>query len=191
MTEDAPTTPAAKTPAAKTPAIQTSAAKAPVAESPAPKPRRLLRTILWSGSGLLAAATAYLVAMTVLWTLHVGTLRSEADDLSGDLKAANATLEETTSRLDASRHALDAVLDSIVESANDKAQAQDYQLIFLDIADYMSDCATEAGSLVGYVYDRALYVAWSLWNYEDDVRAYYQDILKAYNEAVAEMEEGS
>jgi hypothetical protein len=181
MTDDTSKTPASKTPEPKPSAPKPSA----------PKPRRLLRTLLWSGGGALAAATVYLVTMTVLWVLHVGHLRSATDDLSGELKTNKATLEETTTRLEASQQALDAVLESIVESANDKAQAQDYQLIFLDIADYMADCADEAGRLVGYVYDREHYWPNDLRNFEDDVRAYYRDIMEAFNETVAEMEEGS
>lgn len=153
-----------------------------------PKPGRLLRTLLWSGGIALVAATAYFVIMAVLWGFHVTGLRSTTDDLSDELSASTEALEETTSLLDASQHELDLVLDSIVESANTKAQAQDYQLLLFDFADYMDFGADQAGELVDLVYDRHLYTTWSLLRSEDNVRGYYQDLWSAFNDIVDEME---
>lgn len=151
--------------------------------------RRWLRALLWSGGSAFAAATVYLVAMTFLWGLNVADLRSAIDDLSVELDASTAILEDTTARLEASQSELDAILDSVVDLANVKAQAQDYQLFFFDLAGYMSDCADQAGELVGYVYNRDRYTARSLLRSEEYVIAYYQEISAAFDEIVGEMEQ--
>ncbi|MBN2176228.1 MAG: hypothetical protein JW722_01050 [Demequinaceae bacterium] len=166
-------------------------------ETPAaPEHRPFLRRLaVWSGRlGALAliGASVYLTAMAVMWHLHIKELEEAERDLSGQLADSETALADVTSTLEAARQELDDTLTSIVDSANIKAQAQDNQLLFEDIATVMADCANEADILVGYTYDRALYTYASLKSYENSVRDYCREVSTALRELIAETEgEGS
>ncbi|MCJ7827306.1 MAG: hypothetical protein MUP36_03610 [Demequinaceae bacterium] len=150
---------------------------------------------LWArrvGTLALLGATIYLAVMAVLWNAQVKELESIKRDLADQLADREATLEDATSRLEASRQDLDDTLTAIIESADEKAQAQDNQILFEDLATFMADCADEAGELVEATYDRDRYVPWSLRAYENSVRDYCNEVSAALRELIIETEgEGS
>jgi hypothetical protein len=151
--------------------------------------RRVGRLALWAGGLALVVSTVYLAVMAFLWHAQVGDLTGVSHDLKTQLASEEATFEDATADLAATRLGLEEALDSITDLADDKAQAQDYQYLLEGVALAMADCANESGELLGYVYDRHLYTTRSLLEYEADLRDYCGEISQELRIKAAEAEE--
>lgn len=147
--------------------------------------RRLaVRIAAWT----LAAATAYTAAMTLMWALHMGDLRSTAERLEQERADAVASADADLETVIALSDTLEMTQLDLVVSANRIAKSSDYQVTYGYLGEAMVECVDAREETVGYVKDRHKYVTSSLRAFEREVDRYCGQVRKALNTQLKEEE---
>jgi hypothetical protein len=125
--------------------------------------------------------TGYLGTMTVLWGLHIQTLRAEQSELAlleAERTQLLADQEEQLKQLHAD---LSGELRDVSEGAHDKAAYADRRYVYDDYALALKGCADEQAQVLYYVQTRFTerWVIWQVHQYDDEVAMYCFQV-KAY-----------
>jgi len=159
--------------------------EAPVATA---GPRRPLRIAAIAGMAVLGVATLYLLAMTVLWGVHHHSLTSSHAELADELAAQHAIVNSQAADLTAGEAKLDDALAELSDDAKQRANAQDYEVLFRGNSTAMLACANERIEVVRDVKNRGAYITWTLHRYDDEVASYCDEILGYFNDNIASEE---
>ncbi len=139
-----------------------------------------------SASAIAVVVTVYLGVMTLLWGLHVGELRSVANDLARTDADRRATLSAQATDLAAAETAQSDALGALGALAHTKARSEDQRYAYHDFALVLKDCADERAKVVTVVQQRHLYVTWTVHRYDDNVAEYCAQVKQAWAESLTE-----
>jgi hypothetical protein len=171
-------------------------ATAPLARS---KGRTFVRVLGWGGAAVgaftLILATLYLAVVAVLWHSHVTDLEGARNNLIAEFSAQRTLREAGETELEQSQRELDAHVATIVDLANDKAQAEDQGAIFRDLASTLSMCSSDMGELM------QVYYTWSsggysldsvgMWRYHADLSSYCENVSATLTDQIAIEADGA
>ncbi len=151
--------------------------------------RRATPVRFWLVVGLwtvLVLATAYLGTMTWLWARHHQDLVAVRDELTQVERDRKQAVTDQSDDVEAATAALDAALQDVIDTANDKAQARDYQYLYHDFTLAFKDCADARAKTLGYVQDLRHYYTWEVHGYDDDVAKFCSDLASQWDDLEAE-----
>lgn len=143
----------------------------------------------WFGVGgavIALVVTGYLGTMTVLWGLHIQTLRAERSELELLETERSAVLEDREDEVKQLHADLMGDLRVVTEGAHDKAAYGDLRYVYDDYAFALKDCADERAEVVGVVQQRYLYITWTVHRYDDEVASYCNELKQYWAETLAE-----
>ncbi len=121
---------------------------------------------------LALGVTGYLASMAVLWGVQARDLRETASGLTSTSSDRLATITEQDAQIEELQSSNADKLASITTLANSKAQAQDHQIIYEDLAVGFKECASERAKVLFYVERRNQYYVSSIQVYDNLVEAY-------------------
>lgn len=155
------------------------------------RPRPSLRRVgALAGLGALGLVSLYVGVMAILWGLHITALRADVADLRAELADAKAQVSDGADALSEQHGTLDETLDSVSSLVNDKAQAEDYKEVYDEFGDAFVSCADAQADVISYVRNHSIWVPGPLHAYDNDVRAYCNDLITYYDENTAAEAEG-
>lgn len=134
-----------------------------------------------AGAVVALVITAYLGTMTVLWRLHIQTLRAEQSELALLEAERTQLLADQEEQLEQLHADLSGELRAITEGAHEKAVYGDLRYVYDEYAFALKGCADERAQALYYVQTRYTerWVIWQVHQYDDEV-AVYCWALKTY-----------
>lgn len=141
-----------------------------------------------AGAVVSLAVTGYLATLTVLWRLHIETLRAEQSELAlleAERTQRLADQEEQLTELQAD---LSLGLRAVTESAHEKAVYEDLRYVYDDYAHALKGCADERAQVLYYVQTRYTerWVLWQVHQYDDEVAIYCWQVKAQWAATVTE-----
>ncbi len=130
--------------------------------------------------------TGFLGTMAVLWGTQANDLRTTTDEFASTSFDRRATIATQVEQLDALDATLDDNLGTITTLANSKAQSQDHQFFYDDLALAFKDCADERTEVLFYVERRSQYYVWQIQAYDTVVALYCSEVAISMAETLAE-----
>ncbi len=122
------------------------------AVAPPRRKHRVLRRLGWSSAALgvlaLVGLSAYLVVVSGQWSDRVDELTLISEDLGQRVADAESAQADAELRMEAAQVELDNATSRISDLANEEAQANDRESVFIDYVDAMISCADSRQNLI-------------------------------------------
>lgn len=135
--------------------VSASADASAISPHVAPSPRKRLRWLWWTAGSLvfasLAGLSAYLVVVTQQWSDRVDDLTAISEDLGTQVAEQNVARKEAEDEAKSLQSQVDTATARITELANEEANANDREEMWISLLDNMVSCADER-QLVIYAY---------------------------------------
>jgi hypothetical protein len=145
---------------------------------------RLRKFVITTAVVLAICATAYSILLATLWAREASRMRSTVEDLTTAQTEDQAIVDDLTGQVALLTEAVQDNLDVIISLANDRATAQDDQILLRDISFAFQECVSAREEFVGYVKDRALWDEASLRDWESYVDDYCSQVHDVYIDLV-------
>jgi hypothetical protein len=152
-----------------------------------------LRWLWWTTGSLVFAAlaglSAYLVVVSQQWSDRVDDLTAISEDLGAQVAEQGGARKEAEAAAKTLQTQLDTATERMTELANEEANANDRETMWISLVDNMISCADARQSVIDAYINNLVFDGISRAGYAAEITAYCEDVKTDFAEIKAEAGE--